>query len=145
MQIPQAIELSQDALTNVKFIQEKKLIQMYFDQISQDTGRYCFGVVDTFKALEMGAVETLIVWENLELNRYVFTHLSTGGRAWLPGWGQQDSIGVLRAGARCPAAAGGSRRPVRGLHGPPPPTVPSSNTPLLPCLPGTQAYRRSSS
>jgi peptide chain release factor subunit 1 len=30
----QAIELSADALQNVKFIQEKKLIQAYFDEIS---------------------------------------------------------------------------------------------------------------
>jgi peptide chain release factor subunit 1 len=37
-----------------------------------DTGRFCFGVEDTLKALELGAVETLIVWENLETNRYVF-------------------------------------------------------------------------
>jgi peptide chain release factor subunit 1 len=62
----QAIDLSAEVLQNVKFIQEKALIQKYFDEISQDTGKYCFGVDDTIKALEMGAVETLIVWENLE-------------------------------------------------------------------------------
>uniref|UniRef100_A0A8C4QUH6 Eukaryotic peptide chain release factor subunit 1 n=1 Tax=Eptatretus burgeri TaxID=7764 RepID=A0A8C4QUH6_EPTBU len=43
----------------------------YFEEISQDTGKYCFGVVDTLKALEMGAVEMLIVWENLEISRIV--------------------------------------------------------------------------
>ena len=52
-------------------MQEKKLIQKYFDEISLETGKYCFGLDDTFRALEMGAVETLIVWENLELTRYV--------------------------------------------------------------------------
>ncbi|KAA3676533.1 hypothetical protein P879_04159 [Paragonimus westermani] len=67
----QAIDLSSDALSGVKFIQEKKLIQRYFDEISQDSGKYCFGVEDTLKALEMGAVEILIVWENLSVNRYV--------------------------------------------------------------------------
>jgi peptide subunit release factor 1 (eRF1) len=36
-----------------------------FDEISHDTGKYCFGVDDTIRGLEMGAVETLIVWENL--------------------------------------------------------------------------------
>eukprot|EP00052_Salpingoeca_macrocollata_P034494 m.11661 g.11661 ORF g.11661 m.11661 type:complete len:440 (+) comp6549_c0_seq1:1690-3009(+) len=66
----QAIELSAESLANVKFIQEKKLISAYFDEISQDTGKFCFGVQDTMKALEMGAVETLILWENLEVNRY---------------------------------------------------------------------------
>jgi len=67
----QAIELASEALANVKFIQEKKLIGRYFDEISQDTGKYCFGVDDSLKALEMGAVETLIVWENLDIMRYV--------------------------------------------------------------------------
>ncbi|PKY47752.1 peptide chain release factor eRF/aRF, subunit 1 [Rhizophagus irregularis] len=67
----QAIELAAESLANVKFIQEKKLIQKYFDEISQDTGKFCFGVDDTLKGLELGAVETLIVWENLDTTRYV--------------------------------------------------------------------------
>ncbi|CAK9186454.1 unnamed protein product [Ilex paraguariensis] len=66
----QAIELSSEILSNVKFIQEKRLIGKFFEEISQDTGKYVFGVDDTMKALEMGAVETLIVWENLDINRY---------------------------------------------------------------------------
>ncbi len=66
----QAIELSAEVLSNVKFIQEKRLIGRYFDEISQDTGKYCFGVDDTLKALEMGAVDTLIVWENADITRF---------------------------------------------------------------------------
>ena len=67
----QAIELASEVLSNVKFIQEKKLIGRYFDEISQNTSKFCFGVVDTLKALEMGAVEILIVWENLDITRYI--------------------------------------------------------------------------
>ncbi|GAA5832742.1 hypothetical protein JCM11251_005747 [Rhodosporidiobolus azoricus] len=67
----QAIELAAESLSNVKFVQEKKLIQKYFDEISLDTGKYCFGVDDTLRGLEMGAVETLIVWENLDVTRHV--------------------------------------------------------------------------
>lgn len=74
----QAIELSAEILSNVKFIQEKRLIGKYFEEISQDTGKYVFGVDDTLKALEMGAVETLIVWENLDMNRYVLKNSATG-------------------------------------------------------------------
>jgi len=66
----QAIELSSDTLANVKFVQEKKLISSFFDEISQDTSKYVFGVKDTLQCLEMGAVETLIVWENLDMNRF---------------------------------------------------------------------------
>ncbi|KAI3379067.1 hypothetical protein SNEBB_000772 [Seison nebaliae] len=73
----QAIELSQEVLQNVKFMQEKKLIAKYFDEISQDTGMYCFGVSDTLKALDLGAVETLIIWENLDITRYELKNTST--------------------------------------------------------------------
>ncbi|CUS08217.1 unnamed protein product [Tuber aestivum] len=54
----QAIELASETLSNVKFIQEKKLIGKYFDEISQDSGRICYGVEDTLKALELGACES---------------------------------------------------------------------------------------
>jgi len=68
----QAIELAAPALGNVKFIHEKKLIGQYFEEIAQDSGKYCFGVEDTLKALEMGAVETLMCWEELPTMRLTF-------------------------------------------------------------------------
>ncbi|OTF69031.1 eukaryotic peptide chain release factor subunit 1-like protein [Euroglyphus maynei] len=74
----QAIELSAEILTTVKFIQEKKLIDKYFEEIFQDTGKYCFGVSDTLKALEMGAVEILICWENLNITRYQLKNPQSG-------------------------------------------------------------------
>ena len=74
----QAIELSAECLANVKFIQEKKLLSKYFDEISQDTGKYVFGVRDTLCCLEMGAVETLIVWESLDVTRHVLRKSATG-------------------------------------------------------------------
>ncbi|XP_010463303.1 PREDICTED: eukaryotic peptide chain release factor subunit 1-1-like [Camelina sativa] len=67
----EAIELSSEVLANVKFIQEKRLIGKYFKEVDQDTGKYVVGLDDTLNALDSGAVETLIVWENLDINRYV--------------------------------------------------------------------------
>jgi len=66
----QAIELSSETLSNVKFIQEKKLINKYFDEISLDSGKVCYGIDDTLKALEAGAAETLIIFENLDITRW---------------------------------------------------------------------------
>ena len=51
----------------MKFVQEKRLISKFFDEISQDTGKYINGVSDTLACLEMGAVETLIIWEDLQV------------------------------------------------------------------------------
>ena len=74
----QAIELSGEALRNVKFVQEKKLISSFFEEISRDTGKYCFGIKDTLTALEMGAVEILILYENLDVERLVVKNNQTG-------------------------------------------------------------------
>ncbi|DBA97473.1 TPA: Eukaryotic peptide chain release factor subunit 1-1 [Trebouxia sp. C0004] len=74
----QAIELSADTLANVKFVQEKRLISKFFDEISQDTSKYVFGVADTLQCLEMGAVETLVVWEDLQVYRYTLMNSTSG-------------------------------------------------------------------
>eukprot|EP01104_Vermistella_antarctica_P002871 TRINITY_DN13072_c0_g1_i1.p1 TRINITY_DN13072_c0_g1~~TRINITY_DN13072_c0_g1_i1.p1 ORF type:complete len:455 (-),score=148.78 TRINITY_DN13072_c0_g1_i1:103-1401(-) len=74
----QAIDLAAETLGNVKFIAEKKLISSFFDEISQDTGKYCFGINDALYACDMGAVDTLIVYEALEITRYEVRNQSTG-------------------------------------------------------------------
>jgi peptide chain release factor subunit 1 len=74
----QAIELSAETLGSVKLVQEKRLLQKYFDEISQDTGKYCFMVNDTLRALELGAVETLVVWDNLDIDRIKFRNNAAG-------------------------------------------------------------------
>jgi len=73
----QAIELASESLKNVKFIQEKKLITQFLDEVAQDTGKFCFGIRDSFTGLEMGAISTLIVWENLEIKRIVIKNPHT--------------------------------------------------------------------
>lgn len=66
----QAISLSEDALANVKFVEEKNLISKYFEEIALDTGMIVFGVKDTLHSLEIGALDLLMCYENLEINRY---------------------------------------------------------------------------
>ena len=67
----EAITLSADALTNVKFVAEKKLVSKFFEEIALDTGMIVFGVEDTMKALDLGAVETVLLFEELDYTRYV--------------------------------------------------------------------------
>jgi len=74
----QAIELAAETLRNTKFVREKKLLTTYMSEISRDTGRICFGLKDTLTALEMGGVETLILWEELPLQRFEMSDPSTG-------------------------------------------------------------------
>lgn len=74
----QAIEQSAEMLSNVKFIQEKKVIKKYFDEIAQDTGKICFGIEDTMRCLDSGAIEMLMCWENLEHWRVEVKHPTSG-------------------------------------------------------------------
>jgi len=74
----QAIELSGDALRDVKFVREKKLLTSFMGEIAKDSGRSVFGVKETIAALELGAVEELIVFEDLDVDRYVLKNKETG-------------------------------------------------------------------
>lgn len=73
----QAIDSCSSILTNVKFIREKKLLQSYFDEINKDTGKYIYGASETVDMLLSGAVEKLILWENLDMFRVTFENLNT--------------------------------------------------------------------
>ncbi len=70
----EAITLAAEALSNVKFVAEKKLVSKFFEQIALDTGLVVFGIEDAIKALELGALETLMLFEDIEAHRLVLKH-----------------------------------------------------------------------
>jgi len=74
----QAITLASDMLTNVKFVHEKKIIGKFFEAIALDTSMIVFGVDDTMKAMELGALECMMLFENIEVMRYEIKNPVTG-------------------------------------------------------------------
>lgn len=74
----QAIKLSEDKLSNVKFLEEKKLVDKYFEEIDIDSGMIVFGVHDTITYLESGAIDTILCYEDLEIVRYELQDPKTG-------------------------------------------------------------------
>jgi len=74
----QAIEQSAETIGSVKLLREKRVLEQYFEEVQRDTGKYCFSVRDTIQALEMGAVDTLLVWEDLEVKRNEMQNKETG-------------------------------------------------------------------
>lgn len=68
----EAIGQSTDVLVNFKLTEEKKLLSFYFGEISMDTGKICYSYSDTLYALEIGAVDTIIIWENYNKIRYTY-------------------------------------------------------------------------
>ncbi|EOA15226.1 hypothetical protein CARUB_v10028620mg [Capsella rubella] len=68
-------------VTSKVLARDRRFIVKLFDEISQDTGKSVYGLDETLKALESNsgaAVDTLVVWENLDINRYVMKNRETG-------------------------------------------------------------------
>ncbi|KAI5170242.1 peptide chain release factor subunit 1 [Pancytospora epiphaga] len=63
----QAIELCGEVLKDVKFSKEKKILQNFLYELNLNTGKYCYGLEATIGCLESGAVETLIVWDSIDI------------------------------------------------------------------------------
>ena len=90
----QAIELAQDALKNVKFVHEKKVLDAFYEEIAKDSGKYVFGLKDTLEAMEDGLIDNLIIWEDIDYERLTLKdnkdeiHIETvpsgkvGGQKW---------------------------------------------------------------
>ena len=66
----QAIDLARDCINDLRYVQEKRLLDEYFSHIAKSNGLFCFGTAETLKGLEAGCVRTLIVWENLDIVRH---------------------------------------------------------------------------
>lgn len=68
----QAIELSTDLLKDSKLLHEKNMISKFFDKLTKSDEKCLYGIKNINYALEVetGSIETLIIWENIELMRY---------------------------------------------------------------------------
>ncbi|MFX0049620.1 MAG: peptide chain release factor 1, partial [Candidatus Hermodarchaeota archaeon] len=60
------IEKIKDKIANVKYIREKEVMQLFLKEISNDTGMVAYGLEEVQKALNMGAVDKLILSEKLD-------------------------------------------------------------------------------
>lgn len=69
----EAIEQAAPILQHLPLLQEKKILSGFFGEIAKDSGLYCFGLTQVISALEQGAVETLLLWENHPTQRFVVT------------------------------------------------------------------------
>lgn len=74
----QAIEKSAEALLNVKFMKEKALISDFFDHIALGDGMVIYGVQDTMKLIEAGAVGRIVCFEDLDYIRIKLKNSENG-------------------------------------------------------------------
>jgi len=62
----QAIELSKSSLTNIKLVQEQQIVGKFFEVLNIDTAKIIYAIDDTMRALHEGAIEKLLIHDNLE-------------------------------------------------------------------------------
>ena len=61
------VDKVKDQIENVKYIREKDIVQKLMKNISSDTGLAAYGIEEIQKALNYGAVDTLLLSEKLDL------------------------------------------------------------------------------
>ena len=64
----QTIKMAAPLLADVRLVREQELIQKLFDLIGQG-GACAFGIKETMMAFDSGAVDTLILWDELKVYR----------------------------------------------------------------------------
>jgi peptide chain release factor subunit 1 len=67
--VEEVMERAPEILRRVRYIEEKEIIQGFLDEIGHDTGLATYGESEVRRVLEMGAVETLLLSEELDLVR----------------------------------------------------------------------------
>jgi peptide chain release factor subunit 1 len=77
--LSEALERSSDLLSDLEYNAERKVISEFFRIMSNDVGTACFGPQDVFYALEAGAVETLILYQDLPLRRFTLQPIGGAG------------------------------------------------------------------
>ena len=73
----QAIEKSAESLQNIKFMKEKNLISDFFEHVALGDGMVVYGVQDTMKLVEAGAVGKIVCYEELNYVRVMLRNVET--------------------------------------------------------------------
>ncbi|MHA2290157.1 MAG: peptide chain release factor aRF-1, partial [Promethearchaeota archaeon] len=60
------VEKIKEQIADVKYIKEKEVMQLFLKEISNETGMAAYGLEEVQKALNMGAVDKLILSEKLD-------------------------------------------------------------------------------
>ncbi|KPV65259.1 MAG: Peptide chain release factor subunit 1 [Candidatus Bathyarchaeota archaeon BA1] len=67
--VEEVVERAPEVLRRVRYVEEKRIIQEFLYEIGHDTGLATYGESEVKRALEMGAVKTLLLSEGLDVAR----------------------------------------------------------------------------
>jgi peptide chain release factor subunit 1 len=67
--VKEVVEKAPEVMRKVRFIEERKLMQQFLYEVGHDTGKITYGEEAVRRALESGAVSTLLLSEGLDMMR----------------------------------------------------------------------------
>jgi peptide chain release factor subunit 1 len=67
--VKEVVEKAPEIMRKVRYIEEKQIMQQFLYEVGHDTGLITYGEVEVRKALEAGAVKTLLLSEGLDVSR----------------------------------------------------------------------------
>jgi len=67
--VKEVVEKAPEVMRKVRYIEERRIMQQFLFEVGHDTGKITYGEEDVRRALESGAVRTLLLSEGLEMTR----------------------------------------------------------------------------
>jgi peptide chain release factor subunit 1 len=67
--VKEVVEKAPEIMRKVRYIEEKQIMQQFLYEVGHDTGMITYGEAEVRRALEAGAVRTLLISENFDLLR----------------------------------------------------------------------------
>lgn len=90
---------ARDLLKDVRYMKEKEVMNKFLYHLSRDTGLAIYGEEEVRRALEMGAVEKLILSEDLSKYRVIFKCMQCGYKGEVTVKSSEESV-------KCPKCGG---------------------------------------
>ncbi len=69
--VKEVVEKAPEIMRKVRYIEEKQIMQKFLYEVGHDTGMITYGEVEVRKALQAGAVRTLLLSESLDVQRVI--------------------------------------------------------------------------
>lgn len=76
--IKEVLERSPEILRNIRYVEEKRIVQSFLYEIGHDTGLATYGEEEVLRSLRAGAVKTLLLSEALDTVRVTVTCTACG-------------------------------------------------------------------
>ncbi len=67
--VKEVVEKAPEVMRKVRYIEERRIMQQFLYEVGHDTGKITYGEEDVRRALESGAVRTLLLSEGLDMTR----------------------------------------------------------------------------